>query len=148
MNFRRTLEQYSTGKRGFSQIGKRTTRMANENSSKTNPTGRCQCCYHIQCQRTQTRTRPGKSIGYGKFCRSLIVSKKLKFQPFVFDLKTLKRFNTLLTTNGLLRSEIDNLRIERQRYEDIFQKAEKELKSLRDQLVRSIESSLKANEQR
>ena len=66
---------------------------------------------------------------------------------FVF-LQGLKRFNSLLTSNALLRSEIDNLRVERQRYEDLFQKSEKELRSLRDQLVECIERSVNAYDQR
>lgn len=61
---------------------------------------------------------------------------------------SLKRFNTLLTSNSLARSEIDNLRVERQRYEDLSQKSEKELRSLRDQLVECIERSVNAYDQR
>ena len=60
----------------------------------------------------------------------------------------MKRFNSLLTSNALLRSEIDNLRVERQRYEDLSQKSEKELRSLRDQLVECIERSVNAYDQR
>ncbi|CAF1591385.1 unnamed protein product, partial [Didymodactylos carnosus] len=60
----------------------------------------------------------------------------------------LKRFNALLTQNSLLRGEIDNLRVERQRFEDLSQKSEKELRDLRAQLVESIERSVTSYEQR
>jgi len=60
----------------------------------------------------------------------------------------LKRFNSLLTSNGLLRSEIDNLRNERERYERLSQKSENELKDLRTQLVECIERSVASYEQR
>ena len=62
--------------------------------------------------------------------------------------KALKRFNALLTSNGLLRSEIDNLRNERERYENLSQKSESELKDLRAQLVECIERSVTSYEQR
>jgi hypothetical protein len=60
----------------------------------------------------------------------------------------LKRFNTLLTANGLLRSEIDNLRNERERYENLSQKSENELRDLRAQLVECIERSVISYDQR
>lgn len=60
----------------------------------------------------------------------------------------MKRFNALLTSNGLLRSEIDNLRNERERYENLSQKSETELKDLRTQLVECIERSVTSYEQR
>lgn len=60
----------------------------------------------------------------------------------------MKRFNSLLTSNGLLRSEIDNLRNERERYERLSQKSENELKDLRTQLVECIERSVASYEQR
>ncbi|CAF1644599.1 unnamed protein product, partial [Adineta ricciae] len=60
----------------------------------------------------------------------------------------LQRFNSLLTTNSLLRSEIDNLRNERERFENLSQKSENELKELRAQLVSSIEKSVTAYDQR
>ena len=41
---------------------------------------------------------------------------------FCFARKALKRFNSLLTSNSLLRAEIDNLRNERERYENLSQK--------------------------
>lgn len=76
----------------------------------------------------------------------LELRKKTDRNEFYF--KTLKRFNTLLTENSSRRSEIDNLRVERQRYEDLFQKAEKRLKELREKLVTCIEHSVTAYEQR
>ncbi|CAF0772474.1 unnamed protein product [Adineta steineri] len=60
----------------------------------------------------------------------------------------LKRFNSLLAANSLLRSEIDNLRNERERYEDLSQSSENELKNLRSQLVECIDHSVIAYEQR
>ena len=65
-----------------------------------------------------------------------------------FVIQALKRFNTLLSSNGLLRSEIDNLRNERERYENISQKSENELRNLRAQLVECIERSVTSYEQR
>jgi hypothetical protein len=67
---------------------------------------------------------------------------------FFFALKALKRFNSLLTTNSLLRAEIDNLRNERERFENLSQKSENELRDLRAQLVECIERSVTAYEQR
>ncbi|CAF4583438.1 unnamed protein product, partial [Rotaria magnacalcarata] len=60
----------------------------------------------------------------------------------------LKRFNALLASNGLLRSEIDNLRNERERYENLSRKSENELRDLRAQLVECIERSVTSYEQR
>jgi hypothetical protein len=53
-----------------------------------------------------------------------------------------------LTSNGLLRAEIDNLRNERERYENLSQKSETELRDLRAQLVECIERSVTSYEQR
>ncbi len=60
----------------------------------------------------------------------------------------MKRFNALLTSNSLLRAEIDNLRNERERYENLSQKSENELRDLRTQLVECIERSVASYEQR
>ena len=60
----------------------------------------------------------------------------------------MKRFNSLLTTNGLLRAEIDNLRNERERFENLSRKSEDELRNLRTQLVECIERSVFSYEQR
>ncbi|CAF3461524.1 unnamed protein product [Rotaria socialis] len=60
----------------------------------------------------------------------------------------LKRFSALLASNSLLRSEIDNLRNERERYENLSRKSENELRDLRAQLVESIERSVTSYEQR
>ncbi len=53
-----------------------------------------------------------------------------------------------MTSNGLLRAEIDNLRNERERYENLSQKSENELRDLRTQLVECIERSVTSYEQR
>ncbi|CAF1032430.1 unnamed protein product [Rotaria sordida] len=60
----------------------------------------------------------------------------------------LKRFNSLLTSNSLLRAEIDNLRNERERFENLSRKSENELRELRTQLVDCIERSVTSYEQR
>lgn len=62
--------------------------------------------------------------------------------------QALQRFNTLLTANSLLRSEIDNLRNEHERFENLSQKSENELKELRAQLVGCIEQSVASYDQR
>lgn len=68
--------------------------------------------------------------------------------PILLVLKALKRFNSLLSTNSLLRAEIDNLRNERERYENLFKKSENELRDLRVQLMECIERSVISYEQR
>jgi len=65
-----------------------------------------------------------------------------------FEFQALKRFNSLLTTNGVLRAEIDNLRNERERFENLSQKSENQLKDLRTQLLECIERSVTSYEQR
>jgi hypothetical protein len=74
------------------------------------------------------------------------MSNIIDFLFFVF--KALKRFNSLLTSNSLLRAEIDNLRNERERYEKLSEKSENELRDLRTQLVECIERSVISYEQR
>lgn len=60
----------------------------------------------------------------------------------------LKSFNTILTKNAGLRDEIDNLRIERNRFEDLHKKLEKELNMLRKEISEVIENSTQAYDQR
>ncbi|CAF0873211.1 unnamed protein product [Brachionus calyciflorus] len=60
----------------------------------------------------------------------------------------LKSFNSILTQNANLRDEIDNLRIERHRFEDLHKKLEKELQSLREEIAQVIENSTQAYDQR
>ena len=62
--------------------------------------------------------------------------------------KALKRFNWLLTSNCSSRDEIDNLRNERERFESLSQKLEKEFRDLRSELVECIEQSVSSYEQR
>lgn len=76
------------------------------------------------------------------------ICKRNSFNSFYFQLKTLKRFNALLTSNSLLRNEIDNLRNERERYETLFKRSEDELKKLRARLVDCIERSVGSYELR
>lgn len=119
--------------------------MGEKNSTKTNRNRWSKRGDYVQRERSKTRTSFRKSFRHGEKKRPKI----FVFQRFSFSfLKSLKRFNTLLTSNSLARSEIDNLRVERQRYEDLSQKSEKELRSLRDQLVECIERSVNAYDQR
>ena len=62
--------------------------------------------------------------------------------------KALKSFNTILTRNDGLRDEIDNLRVERNRFEDLHKKLEKELNMLRKEIAEVIENSTQAYDQR
>lgn len=60
----------------------------------------------------------------------------------------LKNFNTVLTQNARLRDEIDNLRVERHRFEDLQKKLEKELESLKQEIASVIENSTQAYDHR
>ncbi len=62
--------------------------------------------------------------------------------------KALKSFNTILTQNAQLRDEIDNLRVERNRFEELHKKLEKEYQSLRQEIAEVIENSTSAYDQR
>lgn len=73
---------------------------------------------------------------------------RLPFDVIVARWKVLKRFNWLLTSNCSLRDEIDNLRNERERFESLSQKLEKEVRDLRTELVECIEQSVSSYEQR
>ena len=70
----------------------------------------------------------------------------LQFDVIVVSWQALKRFNWLLTSNCSLRDEIDNLRNERERFESLSQKLEKELRDLRSELVECIEQSVSSYE--
>ena len=56
--------------------------------------------------------------------------------------QALKQFNTILTENSILRNEIDNLRVERNRFEDLHKKLDNQLQSLRQQIAEVIEEQL------
>lgn len=60
----------------------------------------------------------------------------------------MKNFNTVLTQNANLRDEIDNLRVERNRFEDLQKKLEKELEDLKQEIASVIENSTQAYDQR
>lgn len=60
----------------------------------------------------------------------------------------LKSFNVILTNNANLRDEIDNLRVERNRFEDLHKKLERELTMLRKEISEVIENSTQAYDQR
>jgi hypothetical protein len=47
-----------------------------------------------------------------------------------------------------MRDEIDNLRVERSRFEDLHAKLEKELNGLRQEIAKTIEESTQAYDQR
>lgn len=74
-----------------------------------------------------------------------------KKQEKVFENRldhALKSFNTILTKNAELRDEIDNLRVERNRFEDLHKKLGKELETLRKEISEVIENSTQAYDQR
>lgn len=74
-----------------------------------------------------------------------------KKQEKVFENRldhALKSFNTALTQNARLRDEIDNLRVERFRFEELHKKLEKEHQSLRQSIAEVIENSTQAYDQR
>jgi hypothetical protein len=60
----------------------------------------------------------------------------------------LKSFNTILTQNARLRDELDSLRVERARFEELHKKLEKEHESLRREIADVIENSTSAYDQR
>lgn len=53
-----------------------------------------------------------------------------------------------MTQNSHLREEIDNLRVERHRFEDLHKKLEKELEDLKQEITSVIENSTQAYDQR
>jgi coiled-coil domain-containing protein 63/114 len=74
-----------------------------------------------------------------------------KKQEKVFENRldhAIKSFNTVLTQNAKLRDEIDNLRVERNRFEELHKKLEKEHQSLRQEIAEVIENSTQAYDQR
>jgi hypothetical protein len=62
--------------------------------------------------------------------------------------QALKSFNTILTKNAGLRDEIDNLRVERSRFEELQRRLERELAALRKEIGEVIENSTQAYDQR
>jgi len=60
----------------------------------------------------------------------------------------LKSFNTILTQNARLRDELDSLRVERARFEELHKKLEREHESLRREISDVIENSTSAYDQR
>ena len=91
--------------------------------------------------RKQERVLENRLDTVGNIC-------SIECRVIIVVLKALKRFNSLLSTNSLLRAEIDNLRNERERYENLFKKSEDELRDLRVQLMECIERSVISYEQR
>ncbi|XP_041061606.1 coiled-coil domain-containing protein 114 [Carcharodon carcharias] len=62
--------------------------------------------------------------------------------------RTLRKFNTHLTRNGQLREQIDTLRVERSRFEQLQRKLGKELLEIRKEIGSVIDSSTAAYEAR
>ncbi|KAJ8321073.1 hypothetical protein KUTeg_002660 [Tegillarca granosa] len=62
--------------------------------------------------------------------------------------KCKKEFNTILTNNACMREEIESLRVERNRFDHLYKKLDRELTSLRKQKAELIESSTQAYDQR
>ncbi|XP_078415334.1 coiled-coil domain-containing protein 114 [Cetorhinus maximus] len=62
--------------------------------------------------------------------------------------RTLRKFNTQLTRNGELREQIDTLRVERSRFEQLQRKLGKELLEIRKEIGSVIDSSTAAYEAR
>lgn len=74
-----------------------------------------------------------------------------KKQEKVFENRldhALKAFNATLTQNANSRDEIDNLRVERNRFEALHKKLEKEYEQLRQEIAEVIENSTCAYDQR
>lgn len=59
-----------------------------------------------------------------------------------------RKFNSCLTKNAALREEIDSLRVERQRFENLYAKLDKELTDLRRELGEVIDQSTQAYDAR
>ena len=59
-----------------------------------------------------------------------------------------KKFNTILTENARMRDEIESLRVERCRFDQLYKKLDKELTVLRRQKGQLIEESTHAYESR
>ena len=62
--------------------------------------------------------------------------------------KANQKFNEAIAQNKVLREEIDNLRRERQIFDNIYQKLEKELQNKRKEMAKKIEEANTAYEQR
>lgn len=62
--------------------------------------------------------------------------------------KANQKFNEAIAQNKVLREEIDNLRRERQIFDKIYQKLEKELQNKRKEMAKKIEEANSAYEQR
>ncbi|XP_074654306.1 outer dynein arm-docking complex subunit 1-like [Tubulanus polymorphus] len=60
----------------------------------------------------------------------------------------MKEFNNTLTQNGNLREEIDSLRVERKRYENLYRKLDKEIQQLRLEIGEVIDNSTTAYDSR
>ena len=63
-------------------------------------------------------------------------------------LQSKKGFNGILTVNARYRGEIESLRVERQRFDNLYKKLDKELTNLRREKGELIESSTQAYDSR
>ena len=57
------------------------------------------------------------------------------------NLQTLKKYNEQLTVNAKMRQVIDHLKIERESFEVVYSKLDRELTDLKKQMAEVIEKS-------
>jgi hypothetical protein len=90
-----------------------------------------------------------KEIGGANAGSQFAANSKKQEKVFENRLDTaLKRFNVILTQNASMRDEIDNLRVERNRFEELHKKLEKEYEELRQERGSVVENSTSAYDQR
>ncbi|XP_078680306.1 coiled-coil domain-containing protein 63-like [Branchiostoma floridae x Branchiostoma belcheri] len=92
----------------------------------------------------QRKSMGGSNIGRE---HEVKVRKQMRVLENRLDRST-KGFNEALTRNAKLREEIDSLRTERARFEQLFKKLDKELKDTRKEIGETIESSTAAYDSR
>ncbi|KAI8507209.1 hypothetical protein Bbelb_145890 [Branchiostoma belcheri] len=93
---------------------------------------------------SQRKSMGGSNIGRE---HEVKVRKQMRVLENRLDRST-KGFNEALTRNAKLREEIDSLRTERARFEQLFKKLDKELKDTRKEIGETIESSTAAYDSR
>lgn len=62
--------------------------------------------------------------------------------------KSKSKFSKLLSTNSNLRNEIESLRVERTRFDNVYKKLEKKLNDLKRETGEVIDASTQAYDQR
>lgn len=63
-------------------------------------------------------------------------------------LQQLKKFNNYLKENEKLRSEIDSLRVDRRRFDDLYKKLSQEQEKIQQEIGESIDTSTQYYDQR